>query len=236
MVAITALTPVGTGAVFAFVAAAAAVAAATVGAFTGLGLAFIAVVAAATAALWSAIAFRVFRSLSVKGFPAFARAMASWARVRSEGVNGSRRRRSIMRTTARAMAAITAMTIPYWASWFIIVYRIFFFYSRVLMNIVALVLLVATVVLGAFGVVFVIESVKREPGDRKRPAAYAVASFFAAIVLGLAATYVSHVRAHKGYTYADYIWSAPSASGRVRTGDAMMTAMISSQSTAGTIA
>jgi hypothetical protein len=104
------------------------------------------------------------------------------------------------------------------------------------MNIVALVLLVATVVLGAFGVVFVIESVKREPGDRKRPAAYAVASFFAAIVLGLAATYVSHVRAHKGYTYADYIWSAPSASGRVRAGDAMMTAMISSQSTAGTIA
>lgn len=103
------------------------------------------------------------------------------------------------------------------------------------MNIVALILLVATVVLGAFGVVFVIESVKRERGDRKRPAAYAVASFFSAIVLGLAATYVFHTGAHKGYTYADYIWSAPSAPGKVRTGDAVMTAMISSQTTAGTI-
>lgn len=104
------------------------------------------------------------------------------------------------------------------------------------MNVVALVLLVAAVVLGAFGVVFVIEAVKRPRGDRKRPTAYALGAFFAAMIAGLAGAYAARVAKHKVYTYADYTRSGPSAQGRVRAGDAVMTAMISSQSTTGTIA
>lgn len=100
------------------------------------------------------------------------------------------------------------------------------------MNIVAVILLIATVVFGAFGVVFVIEGVKRPRGDRKRPTAYALGSFFAAIVLGLAGAYVARVAKHKRYTYADYVQSAPSAPSRAQ--DAMMTAMMSSQTTTGT--
>lgn len=102
------------------------------------------------------------------------------------------------------------------------------------MNAIGLVLLVVSIVFGAFGVVFAIESIKQR--DKKRTVAYSVGSFFAAVALGLASTYAFHSSPHKGYTYADYVWKAPSAFEKVRTGDAVMTAMMSTAGTSGTVA
>lgn len=67
------------------------------------------------------------------------------------------------------------------------------------MNAVGLVLLVASVVSGAFGVVFVIESIKqRDSKDKKRTIAYSIGSFLASVVIGLAAIHVLSARTKHG--------------------------------------
>jgi hypothetical protein len=88
------------------------------------------------------------------------------------------------------------------------------------MNAAALVLFVAAIVFGAFGVVFVIESIKQR--DKKRAVTYSVGSFFAAVALGVGAMYMASSASRRGFSvYAPH----------ENINEATMTAMISGMGT-----
>ncbi len=100
------------------------------------------------------------------------------------------------------------------------------------MNVLSIVLLVAAVVSGAFGIVFVVEAVRKR--DKKRSIAFSVGSFFGAIVLALGSSYAAHVSGHRGFTFHDYIWRTPSVRVKeVRVDAPTITAMMAGVGVAG---
>ena len=100
------------------------------------------------------------------------------------------------------------------------------------MNVLSVILLVAAIVSGAFGIVFVVEAVRKR--DKKRSIAFSTASFFAAIVLALGSSYAAHTASHKGFTFHDYVWKTPSKRVKeVHVDASTMTAMLSGVGVAG---
>lgn len=76
------------------------------------------------------------------------------------------------------------------------------------MNVLSIVLLVAAIASGAFGIVFVVEAVRKR--DKKRSIAFSTVSFFAATVLALGSSYAAHMTPHRGFTFHDFVWKTPS--------------------------
>ena len=94
------------------------------------------------------------------------------------------------------------------------------------MNVLSIALLVASIVAGAFGIVFVVEAVRKRD-EKKRSIALSVGSFFTAIVLALGSSYVAYVTKHKGFTFDNFVWKTASAPVDVKVDAPTVTAMLS---------
>lgn len=96
------------------------------------------------------------------------------------------------------------------------------------MNVLSIALLVASIVAGAFGIVFVVEAVRgrEDKRDKKRSIAFSVVSFFASIVMALGSSYVAYASKHKGFTFDNFVWKTPSVPPQVQVDAPMITAML----------